>query len=151
MQQLVAGMAGWKTVLQSALPCLLILFWGSWSDRHGRRKPCMLIPIVGEFITAIGLILCTYFDKLPMEVAGVTEALFPGLTGDLSLLLFDFLLITMFFFTLLGGWFTMLMGIFSYIADVTTEEQRTLRIGIVNLCFSLGIPIGMAFSGILLK
>jgi len=111
----------------------------------------MLIPIVGEFITAIGLILCTYFDKLPMEVAGVTEALFPGLTGDLSLLLFDFLLITMFFFTLLGGWFTMLMGIFSYIADVTTEEQRTLRIGIVNLCFSLGIPIGMAFSGILLK
>lgn len=50
-----------------------------------------------------------------------------------------------------GGWFTMLMGIFSYVADVTTEEDRTLRIGIVNLCFSLGIPIGMAFSGILLK
>lgn len=37
IQALVAGMQGWKTVLQSALPCLLILFWGSWSDRHGRR------------------------------------------------------------------------------------------------------------------
>lgn len=45
----------------------------------------------------------------------------------------------------------MLMGVFSYIADITTEEERTLRIGIVNLCFSLGVPIGMAFSGILLK
>lgn len=33
MQQLVASMAGWKTVLASGLPCLLILFWGSWSDR----------------------------------------------------------------------------------------------------------------------
>lgn len=33
VQQLVAGMAGWKTVLQSALPCMLILFYGSWSDR----------------------------------------------------------------------------------------------------------------------
>uniref|UniRef100_A0A2M4AAV7 Putative adenylate cyclase n=1 Tax=Anopheles triannulatus TaxID=58253 RepID=A0A2M4AAV7_9DIPT len=130
VQHLVARMAGWKTVLQSALPCLLILFWGSWSDRHGRRKPCMLIPIVGEFLTAIGLILCTYFESVPMEVAGITEALFPALTG---------------------GWFTMFMGVFSYIADVTTTEERTLRIGIVNLCFSLGVPIGMAFSGILLK
>lgn len=42
----------------------------------------MLIPIIGEFISAIGLILCTYFDKLPMEFAGVTEALFPALTGN---------------------------------------------------------------------
>ncbi|XP_055640590.1 solute carrier family 46 member 3-like [Toxorhynchites rutilus septentrionalis] len=130
VQQIVARMAGWKTVLQSALPCLLILFWGSWSDRHGRRKPCILIPIIGEFTTAIGLILCTYFEWLPMEAAAVTEALFPALAG---------------------GWFTMFMGVFSYIADVTTTEERTLRIGIVNLCFSLGVPIGMAFSGILLK
>jgi hypothetical protein len=27
VQQLVAGMQGWKTVLQSLMPCLLILFW----------------------------------------------------------------------------------------------------------------------------
>lgn len=33
VQQLVASMAAWKTILQSALPCMLILFWGSWSDR----------------------------------------------------------------------------------------------------------------------
>lgn len=105
------------------------MFWGSWSDRHGRRKPCMLIPIIGEFLTSIGLILCTYFP-VRMEIAGITEALFPGLAG---------------------GWFTMLMGLFSYVADITTEDERTLRIGIVNLCFSLGVPIGMACSGILLK
>lgn len=45
----------------------------------------MLIPILGEFITAIGLMLCTYFENAPMEVAGVTEALFPGLTGNYNL------------------------------------------------------------------
>lgn len=78
-------MAGWKTALQSALPCMMILFWGSWSDRHCRRKPCMLLPIVGEFLAAIGLILCTYFENVPMEVAGVTEALFPGLTGIIEI------------------------------------------------------------------
>ncbi|KAJ9600011.1 hypothetical protein L9F63_009695, partial [Diploptera punctata] len=129
VQQLVAGMTVWKTMLQSSVPAMLMLFLGSWSDRHGRRKPCMLLPIIGEFMTCIGLILCTYFFyELPMEVAGVAEALFPAMTG---------------------GWFTMFMAVFSYIGDVTTMEMRTLRIGIVNLFVSLGVPVGMALSGIL--
>ncbi|XP_017156359.1 solute carrier family 46 member 3 [Drosophila miranda] len=130
VQQMVARMAAWKTVIQSMFPCLLILFWGSWSDRHRRRKPCMLIPVVGEFLGVVGLMLCVYFENTPMEVAALTEAIFPSLSG---------------------GWFTMLMGVFSYIADITTEEERTLRIGILNVCFSVGVPIGMAFSGVLLK
>ncbi len=50
-------------------------------NRHGRRKPCILIPILGELTTAFGLMLCTYFENTPMELAGVTESLFPGLTG----------------------------------------------------------------------
>ncbi|EDW86493.1 uncharacterized protein Dwil_GK18457 [Drosophila willistoni] len=130
VQQMVARMAAWKTVIQSMFPCLLILFWGSWSDRHRRRKPCILIPVVGEFLGVVGLMLCVYFENAPMEAAALTEAIFPSLSG---------------------GWFTMLMGVFSYIADITTEEERTLRIGILNVCFSVGVPIGMAFSGVLLK
>ncbi len=46
-------------------------------------RPCILIKIFGEFCSAVGLILCTYFEKVPMEVAGVIEALFPGLAGEL--------------------------------------------------------------------
>ncbi|KAH8235516.1 hypothetical protein KR032_001802 [Drosophila birchii] len=130
IQQMVARMAAWKTVIQSLFPCLLILFWGSWSDRHRRRKPCILIPVVGEFLGVVGLMLCVYFEQAPMEAAALTEAIFPSLSG---------------------GWFTMLMGVFSYIADITTEEERTLRIGILNVCFSVGVPVGMAFSGVLLK
>lgn len=65
-------MAGWKTFIQSSLPAVLILFVGSWSDRHGRRKPCMLLPIVGELLTSIGLLVCTYFYyELPIEAATV--------------------------------------------------------------------------------
>lgn len=129
VQQLVAHMAVWKTVVQSSLPCLLILFLGSWSDRWRRRKPCMLLPIVGEFVTSIGLIACTFwFWELPMEAVGVTEALFPALTG---------------------GWFTMFMATFSYVGDITTVERRTLRIGVVNVFVSLGVPVGMALSGVL--
>lgn len=129
VQQLVAGMQTWKTALQSALPTILILFLGAWSDRTGLRKPCMLLPIVGEFLTSISLIACTYwFYELPMEFAGLSEALWPAVTG---------------------GWFTMFMAVFSYIADITSVESRTLRIGFVNVFLSLGVPVGMALSGIL--
>ncbi|XP_011300354.1 proton-coupled folate transporter-like [Fopius arisanus] len=129
VQQLVAGMQTWKLALQSGLPTLLILFLGAWSDRTGLRKPCMLLPIVGEFLTSVSLIICTYwFYELPMEAAGVSEAFWPAITG---------------------GWFTMFMAIFSYIGDITTVESRTLRIGAVNVFLSLSVPIGMALSGIL--
>lgn len=131
VQTLVASVAGWKTVLQSFLPCFILMFLGAYSDRVGQRKFCMLIPIIGEFLTSIGLIVNTYFFyELPVEAAAVTEAIFPAITG---------------------GWFTMFMGVFSYIADVTTEEQRTLRIGIVNLFYSVGVPVGAALSGILVR
>lgn len=128
VQQLVAAMGVWKTILQSALPALLIMFVGSWSDRWGLRKPCMMAPVVGEFFTILGLMVSTYyFYELPMEIVGFVEGFFPALTG---------------------GWFTMFMGIFSYIGDVTTVEERTLRIGIVNVFCSLGIPVGLALSGV---
>lgn len=128
VQQRVARMQTWKTPLQSALPAILILFMGAWSDRTGLRKPCMLLPIIGEFFSSVTLIACTYwFHELPMEVV-VLEAVWPALTG---------------------GWFTMFMGIFSYIADITSVESRTLRIGAANVFLSLGVPIGMALSGIL--
>lgn len=50
-----------------------------------------------------------------------------------------------------GSHYTMMVGIFSYIADVTKESDRTVRIGIISLTYSVGIPFGMAFSGILLR
>lgn len=51
----------------------------------------------------------------------------------------------------LGSHFTMMVGIFSYMADITKESNRTVRIGIISLTYSVGVPFGMAFSGILLK
>lgn len=130
VQTMVAEMVGYRGAIMSVLSSFFILFLGSWSDRHGRRKPCMLLPFVGEILTAISLLLCTYFEKLPMEYSGFSEAFFLGITG---------------------GWFTAMMGFFSYIGDISSLEQRTLRIGVLNLCFTLAVPLGMAFSGVLLK
>lgn len=81
VQKLVAQMVGWKSIVQSSLPCLLLLFWGSWSDRHHRRKPCMIVPIIGECMKIIGLLLCYYFVKWPMEYVGIVESLCLAITG----------------------------------------------------------------------
>uniref|UniRef100_A0A8D8WW50 Proton-coupled folate transporter n=1 Tax=Cacopsylla melanoneura TaxID=428564 RepID=A0A8D8WW50_9HEMI len=130
IQELVAGMSIWKTFLQSIIPAVLIIFLGSWSDRNCRRKPCMLAPILGDMLSCIGLIVTAYYSWLPMEVSGFIEAIFPAM---------------------MGGWFTMFMAVFSYIGNIASVEKRTLRIGVVNIFCSVGVPIGTALSGIILK
>lgn len=131
VQTLTASITAWKNVVQTAIPCLLIMFVGAWSDKTGKRKACILMPIVGEFVTAIGFMVNYYFFyELPVEVTAMTESIFPAITG---------------------GWFTNFIGVFSYIGDITTKEDRTYRVGIVNLCSSLGIPLGSALSGVLLS
>lgn len=84
IQKLVAQMTGWKMAINSAIPCLLILFFGSWSDRHGKRKPCILIPLVGQILMAFSLLLCVYFERTPIEVAIFVEVFFPCITGELA-------------------------------------------------------------------
>lgn len=130
VQKLTASVQAWKNIVQTAFPCILVLFVGSWSDKTGRRKACILLPIVGEVLCCTSFMLNTYFFyELPLEVTALSD-LFPSLTG---------------------GWITVCVGVFSYIGDVTTKEMRTFRVGVANLCMSLGIPIGMSLSGILLQ
>ena len=81
VQRLVTHMTAWKTAIKSALPCLLILFFGSWSDRHGKRKPCILIPLLGDILMAFSLMLCVYFDKTPIEMAIFVQVFFTSITG----------------------------------------------------------------------
>ncbi|PZC83885.1 hypothetical protein B5X24_HaOG206634 [Helicoverpa armigera] len=130
VQKLIASIGVWKNVVQTSIPVLLILFVGAWSDKTGKRKICIMLPIVGEFVACLGFIVNTYFFMLPVEVTVFTEAIFPAITG---------------------GWFTNFIGVFSYIGDITTEENRTYRVGLVNMFMSLGYPIGSALSGVMLS
>jgi len=99
-QQLVANMLVWKTILQWTISSVLVVFAGSWSDRNRKRKPCMLVPIVGEFLATIGRLLCyNYYYQLPMEVTAIAETIPASLTG---------------------GAVTLTLSVFSYIGDVTT-------------------------------
>ncbi|XP_017776311.1 PREDICTED: proton-coupled folate transporter-like [Nicrophorus vespilloides] len=131
VQKLVATAMAWKNVIQSMIPALLLMFLGSWSDRHNRRKPCILYPILGEIAAGFVLILCTYyFYELSIMYVVLAESIPVAITG---------------------GWFSMFMGVFSYISSVSSTETRTLRIGAVNLFSNVSLTIGIALSGILYK
>lgn len=109
VQQAVADMLIWQTVIQSSVPCVLVIFIGSWSDRNRKRKPCMLVPILGELVRNVGLLLCVYyFYQLPMEVAGLVESIPTSMTGGLAVLY---------------------LAAFSYMGDISSvsETRRAIR------------------------
>ncbi|XP_050525053.1 uncharacterized protein LOC126896376 isoform X2 [Daktulosphaira vitifoliae] len=131
VQTLVANMLIWQTVIQNSIPCILVIFIGSWSDRHKKRKPFLLLPIFGELIRNTGLILCVYFFyELPLEVVGLVESLPSSIMGSLPVFY---------------------MAAFSYITDITSIKNRTMRIGLLNIAYGTAWSIGTAFSGVIFQ
>ncbi|KAF5293911.1 hypothetical protein FQA39_LY13616 [Lamprigera yunnana] len=129
VQQNMITMHSWQSPLQSVMPIILVLFLGSYSDRHKIRKPFLLIPIIGEFFAVIGCILCVIFMRdLPLEFLGFVQTVVPSF---------------------LGGPTMIIMASFAYIADVSTVEMRTLRVGVVQIVLNIWTPIVQSFSGIL--
>lgn len=84
VQKSVANMLIWQTVIQCSVPCILVIFIGSWSERHKKRKPFVLLPIIGELIRNFGLLLCVYFfHESSLDVTGLVEAVPSSITGGL--------------------------------------------------------------------
>lgn len=50
---------GIRNPISSFGPLIIILFAAGWSDKNGRRVPCMLLPYLGE---AFGF-LCKFFNR----------------------------------------------------------------------------------------
>lgn len=131
IQMLIASIDIWKSIVQTLIPCIILMFLGAWSDRTGKRKLCILMPIFGEFLTSINNIINVYFFyEIPVQITILLEVLFNACTG---------------------GWVIMFLGVFSYISDITEEKDRTYRVGLVNICMTAGVPIGLGLSGIILK
>ncbi|GLV39720.1 uncharacterized protein CBL_08214 [Carabus blaptoides fortunei] len=131
VEVMALSMLPWTTPLSSSIPAVMVLFLGSYSDRHRKRKPFLLMPLLGELMSTTGFILCALnLSTWRMEISGVAENLFPALTGGLTV---------------------MMMSVYSYIADVTTVENRTFRFGLVHILAASISSIGFAVSGILFQ
>ncbi|XP_050674416.1 uncharacterized protein LOC126971939 [Leptidea sinapis] len=131
VQRMVASMTAWSFPLQTAVPGILALFVGAWSDRTGNRKAFMLLPILGKLLSIVGIILSTvFFLQVGVNETAVIEGLPPALAG---------------------GRVAMTMAVYSYVTDITNESERTFRLGIITAILTLSRPIGLALSGIMTK
>lgn len=126
IQILINNMHSWQQPIQSVMPLILVLFLGSFSDRRKWRKPFLVIPIFGEFFSVLGCTLCVVFMRSwPLEAQGFFQTVVPS------------------FF---GGQTMIVMAVYAYIADVSTLEMRTLRIGIVQIVLNVIYPLTQLYS-----
>lgn len=101
----------------------LAIMTGPWSDKHGRRAP-IIIPLIGSLIYNFGLVLMAYFTQLPAYV-----------------------IICLTIPNALCGGFIHVMTLMSYIADVTTPGERTLKyVFIYGVCV-MAAPLGRILAG----
>lgn len=130
VQRYLANHLLWRSVIQSALPCLLYPFVGGWMDKTARRKIWIILPIFGEILLNLSNILnVVFFYQLPLQALLFYEVSFGNM---------------------FGGWSVLLVAAYSYVAIITTDANRTFRLGMLQLVF-VGAPIGQSLSGIILK
>lgn len=107
----------------------ILLVSGPWSDSHGRRRrPLILIPLLGQVLTDSFCILNVYFWNWSPQIAAIFEAITPGLFGARNMF-----------------W----VGVISYISDNCTNESRTLKYGIINAIYTISTLIGTGLAGFL--
>ncbi|XP_070578287.1 proton-coupled folate transporter-like [Ptychodera flava] len=102
------------------------LFISSWSDIIGRKLP-MLIPSFGATLGLTVLVVSSLYMHLPYQL----------------------ILVAGFLLGCAGGFGTFNVMSVSYISDITDEEQRTKRIGILHAMIFVGGTIGLLTGGIL--
>ncbi|KAG1686781.1 Proton-coupled folate transporter [Nymphon striatum] len=106
---------------------ILAVFAGPWSDKYG-RKPPIIIPLIGGLINYVMLTLMAHFKEWSpyfLIYATIPNAL--------------------------SGGFIHMMTLMSYVADVTSPEDRTLKyVFIEGVCY-LANPLGQIIGGYIYK
>lgn len=110
----------WLLSLYSAVSFLMSPFWGTLSDRIGRRP----IILVGLFGFAVSFFLFGLADGRlwVMYTSRLIGGLFSGAVTSCAV---------------------------AYVADITTEDNRTKGMGLVGMAIGLGFVIGPGVGGLL--
>ncbi|CAG7818486.1 unnamed protein product [Allacma fusca] len=118
----------YNEIITSVIPIIFVFFLGSWTDKHGNKYP-FLLCICGYLLTAGLFLLISRLPDLPAE----------------------YLLVCMLPVALTGGSAAASLTSFSYISSVTTPENRSTRMALLQGCIILGIPAGLLAGAKLYK
>ncbi|KAK9891128.1 hypothetical protein WA026_013446 [Henosepilachna vigintioctopunctata] len=131
VQRLVSKMLSFKTAIVGFFPTILLIFFGSWSDRHSRRKPVILTPIICDIFTTTQVMLCAiFFMEVPLEYVLIADTL-P--------------------YAFAGGWCCVFLGVFSFVSGISSDKDRTIRIGALSMFQNVAMAIGNVMGGLLIQ
>jgi len=128
-QHMVAPINGWKALVQYLVPIALAMAAGTWSDRHGRRRPLIVPPIAGQILADVLSLYCTVVWSISPALTAAAQVAALSLTGGQPMLF---------------------NGINSYVADTTTDKWRTVKYGVVGGTIAMGSVLGMLIYGFVL-
>lgn len=100
---------------------------GPLTDRYGRKVGLLLASLSSLLGTVV--IVCTVYLSLDLH----------------------FFILTSFVSASLGGYLVMSMATLAYIADVSTTETRTLRIGVLQAVHNVAQTLAFVLSGVWLQ
>ncbi|KAG5676219.1 hypothetical protein PVAND_006068 [Polypedilum vanderplanki] len=119
-----------RNPISSFGPLIIIIFAGPYSDKKNLRVPCMLVPYIGEALGYFTLFIASIFINGPVEFPAYAYRLLPSLTGAENL---------------------MVMGIFSYLTAVSSDENRTFRFGMFQILMTIVPIFAQSISPFLIK
>ncbi|XP_055378626.1 solute carrier family 46 member 3-like [Condylostylus longicornis] len=105
-------------------PIILALFLGAWSDKRGRKLP-LLFGLFGKLIYSLMIIVNDNQPTWPLEYVIFTATMPCAFTGaDLAIF----------------------ASCFAYLTDVSTSENRTIRVTILEVVYLVTVPTGVALG-----
>uniref|UniRef100_A0A6E8VYG7 Uncharacterized protein n=1 Tax=Anopheles coluzzii TaxID=1518534 RepID=A0A6E8VYG7_ANOCL len=117
--------------LVGIVQAVVLLFAGSWSDRVGLRKPCILVPIAADIVAfGVYILSAVFMREIPLEVAGIVPNLINAFSGGVPLVV---------------------TGIYSYLTVCTDEKDRTFRFACTAVVYATVPIVANFFSGHLFK
>lgn len=114
----------WNGIAGHGVPIILALFMGAWSDKRG-RKLLLLIGLIGKLYFSGMVVLNTLQVTWPLEYVVYTATLPMAFTGaDVAIF----------------------AAAFTYLVDVSSPKNRTIRVTILEVCYLATMPTGIALG-----
>jgi MFS transporter, PCFT/HCP family, solute carrier family 46, member 3 len=120
----VSNFHQWNNIGGHVIPIILALFLGAWSDKRGRKIP-LILGLIGKLYYSLMIVVNANNPDWSLEMIIYTAQIPSAFTGaDIAIF----------------------ACAFAYISDVSTVEDRTIRITILDVCYLATIPIGVALG-----
>ncbi|XP_046384261.1 proton-coupled folate transporter-like isoform X2 [Ischnura elegans] len=115
-------------LMETVLPAMTSCLAGAWSDRAGSRKPLIVIPLTGYILKFALLAAIMSVPWVPVECF---------LIGYVPV-------------AISGGFTTLFGAVTSVVADEAPTDQKTFRLGMLQVVFIVGLlPGGLTSSATL--